>query len=148
MPVLLLLGLMVQNLTGQDGTADSRRAKVIEAKKAYIKESVSFSAKEESSFWGIYDRYHKGRHDSVTRKRKRDESQVTEMSNAAANELLEKYIDEKRSDIDRYVAYLQEMKTLLGAKRVIQLQRAERSFNNDVLKSLNIKKRKKQEKTK
>jgi len=139
---------ITHGLHGQKRSKGERRAELIEKKKAYISESISLKTEEVTAFWELYDDYHMSRQALMKKKKRKRGDKDGEIDDAKAEEMLDIYLSEKQQEMTLHINYLKEMRQLLGAKRVLELEKVERRFNRDVLETLRTKRRGKKSKNK
>lgn len=110
-----------------------RREEVRAVHDAFITRELDLSAKESQAFWPVYNEFLKKREDL-----KRERKKLISEASAAANHdaILEKL---SKLDEDEYrlkVTYTQKLIPIIGAKRVIELERSERDFKRFLLHRL------------
>lgn len=115
---------------------------------AFITDKLSLSTEEAEKFWPIYneydDRKRKLRNDlyksmSINGKRSRD--YFTNLSDADANVLLDKYIDLEAKQAIARREMMTKLRKVIPAKKILQLKRAEDDFSKELLNQLRKKRK-------
>lgn len=103
---------------------------------AFITERLSLSSKEAQSFWPVYNEHHK----KIEGFRQRERKRLTErmdniigLSNTEADMLLEELIGLESEKQEAKFRYLKKVRTVLSAKKVLLLIKAEEDFKKRLL---------------
>lgn len=119
---------------------EKRKEKMKAMKRAFIGIEIELTPEEEKGFWPIYDKYEAKReelrkeHRSLRKKYKGKSPE--DMTEAEAEEVLAKeaVIREKRNQIAKDLD--QELKSVLSAKKILMLHKAERAFKKQLLERI------------
>ena len=119
---------------------EKRKEKMKAMKRAFIGIEIELTPEEEKGFWPIYDKYEAKReelrkeHRSLRKKYKGKSPE--DMTEAEAEEVLAKEaaIREKRNQIAKDLD--QELKSVLSAKKILMLHKAERAFKKQLLERI------------
>jgi len=108
-------------------------------KVAYITQKMGFTPEEAQKFWPVYNQYDKEL--ETSRKEMRDfhrglKKSGTELTEAEANQLIDKELSTRQKELDTRRKYSTEFKKNLGAVRTVKLYQAERDFNKELLKRM------------
>ena len=118
--------------------AQGERHKKIKAlKTAYITEQLDLSSAEAEKFWPVYNDFDA----KMTRLRKEERRDIFEkvrngmeaMSDEEANQLLDKVIVLKTSELEYNTEMVQELRKVLSPKKIIKLKKAEEDFKRRLL---------------
>ncbi|MEO8588680.1 MAG: hypothetical protein ABI432_04875 [Flavobacteriales bacterium] len=114
------------------------RMKEIKAQKsAYLTTKLSLTPEQAQTFWPIYNQFDEER--EAVRREMRDlikgaRKNGAAMTEAQASELLEKGIASRQRELDLEKAYTERFKKNIGAVKTVELHKAERDFNKEVLR--------------
>lgn len=119
---------------------EKRKEKMKAMKRAFVGIEIELTPEEEKGFWPIYDKYEAKReelrkeHRSLRKKYKGKSPE--DMTEAEAEEVLAKEaaIREKRNQIAKDLD--QELKSVLSAKKILMLHKAERAFKKQLLERI------------
>jgi len=108
-------------------------------KVAYITQKMGFTPEEAQKFWPVYNQYDKEL--ETGRKEMRDfhrglKKSGTELTEAEANQLIDKELSTRQKELDTRRKYSAEFKKNLGAVRTVKLYQSERDFNKELLKRM------------
>lgn len=108
-------------------------------KVAYITQKMGFTPDEAQKFWPVYNQYDKEL--ETGRKEMRDlhrelKKSGTELTEAEANQLIDKELSTRQKELDTRRKYSAEFKKNLGSVRTVKLYQAERDFNKELLKRM------------
>lgn len=140
-PALLIVLLSVASLLhAQDGRSITpERMKQIKAQKsAFITQQLKLTVEEARTFWPIYDRFDAAMETARQGERaffQELDSEAT-ISEAQAAQLLEKSLKNKQEQLDLRKQYMQDLEQQIGALKTLQLERAERDFNRELLERI------------
>ncbi len=141
----LLVALLAISSTGiaQDpdhGSIPQEKMAEIKAQKsAYITTKLQLTPEMAQQFWPIYNAY--DAENEVLRNAMREQfkqarEQGSSMTEAQANEHLAKTMANRQKELDLERQYNEKFKKSIGALKTVELQRAERDFNREVLRRL------------
>jgi len=137
--VLLLTGTTLLHAQDDDMPAPSEeRMKEIKAQKsAYLTTKLSLTPEQAQSFWPIYNQFDAER-DAVRRDMREQMKSARKagaaMTEAQASELLEKGLASRQRELDLEKSYMERFKQNIGALKTVELHKAERDFNKEVLR--------------
>jgi hypothetical protein len=104
---------------------------------AFITERLNLSSKEAQEFWPIYNKHHK-LYDALKENSwepiKKDLKNIDNLSDEAAEALLQKYRAYKKKRLEYREAFITELLTVISPKKVMQLKKADYDFNKELLK--------------
>ncbi len=120
--------------------------KIKSLKIAYITEHLDLTPQEAEKFWPIYnahdDKINELRHGEMRRiKHQLKENDITNISEAEAEELLNEYIQLEEDLIKEYRQMNIDLKKVLSAKKIILLKKIEDDFGRQLLQKLREDKR-------
>jgi len=141
--ILIITLLFTAAVSGQR-KPDRERIKTL--KIAYITEELQLTSAEAEKFWPIYNA-----HDTAMegfRKREMQEIKskyraMDEISDKEAEELLNKMLEIEQYKNDEKVGFIQNVSTVLSAKKTLLLIKAERAFTRRLLKRMQERKKRK-----
>ncbi|MCB9183774.1 MAG: hypothetical protein H6591_07630 [Flavobacteriales bacterium] len=116
------------------------RLKEVKAQRtAYITTKLGLTTEEAERFWPIYNEFDAER--EKLRKELRENIRTTRkdggaLSEAQAKEVLEKGLVLRQRELDLERSYTDRFSKAIGAVKVVELHRAERDFNREVLKRI------------
>jgi len=106
-------------------------------KAAYLTSKLSLTPEEAQLFWPVYNKYDEetdalrrdlGEHDRDLRKK------GDAMTDADAQAHMDKEVANRQKEVDLLKRFHGEGKKIIGAKRMVELGRAERDFHREVIK--------------
>ena len=124
--------------------AQNKKENLKAKKRAFITQKLNLSVEESEKFWPIYNEY-ETKKNTINRERKQNRKELKNsenLSDAEVAKLIDKRFDVKQKDLNLEKEYNTKFQTVLPAKKVVKLQRAEEQFKKEVLKALENKKRK------
>lgn len=141
--VLLLLMMATSAIAqaqpdGRPGPPSPERMNEIRAQKAaYITSKLSLTPEEAQRFWPVYNKY-----DEEIEALRRElggadrelRAKGDALTEADASAFLEKEIGNRQKEVDIMRKLQGESRKLIGAKRTVELGRAERDFHREVLR--------------
>lgn len=134
----LLIGALTVHAQDDDMPPPSgERMKEIKAQKsAYITAQLGLTPEEAQQFWPIYNEMDE-KQDALRREMRalhkgaKGDSTLTE---AEASQVLDKALQNRQKELDLEKTYAERFKKSIGAVKTLQLKKAERDFNKEVLK--------------
>lgn len=115
-----------------------QKVKEIKAQKsAYITGKLGLSPEQAQSFWPVYNQFDAEREklrSTLRESMKEAKRQGTAMSEAQASELLEKGLASRQRELDLEKTYNEKFKKAIGAVKTLELHKAERDFNKELLR--------------
>lgn len=114
------------------------RMKEIKAQKsAYLTTKLGLTPEQAQGFWPIYNQFDEER--EANRKAMRElhksmRKEGTQLTEAQANDLLEKGLASRQRELELERSYTERFKKSIGAVKTVELHRAERDFNKEVLR--------------
>ncbi len=141
---LLCFGLFVG--IAQDGGhfGKKNKEKIRALKIAYFTENLDLTEKEAQQFWPIYNAYDDKNHELRVKgmsKIKRDADNLDSMSEAEATAVLNRIETLEAEVYANSKDLIKKLKTILPAKKIIRLKKAERDFNRELMKKFRQKRR-------
>lgn len=135
---LLIISIFI--VTTLQVNAQVNREKIKAMKTAFITNALDLSSKEAQQFWPIYNTYDKRIYQAKTirtraiARKVRQAGGVQQLSDTQASQILQEFID-----IDYEVAKAKQdlknqLATVVSAKKIILLFRAEQDFNKKLLR--------------
>lgn len=119
--------------------SQSHGEKLKALKVGYITESIELTSDEAEKFWPIYNLHqnniHQLRHIDARKLRHKikDESDFNEMSEDEARNLLNNLLKKEEDIINEQKLMFETLKTILPAKKLLKLYKAENDFNRKIL---------------
>lgn len=136
---LLVSGTLAASAQDDDmpGLTPERMKEVRAQKTAYLTTKLGLTTEEAQRFWPIYNEYDAGR--EKLRKEMRElhkdaRSNEGGPDEAQARELLSKGLDVRSRELDLERTYSDRFVKSIGAVKTLQLVKAERDFNKEVLR--------------
>ncbi|MFZ1748564.1 MAG: hypothetical protein WAU01_00155 [Saprospiraceae bacterium] len=114
------------------------KEKMMAQKAAYITQQLELNENEAQKFWPIYNSY-QSELDALKSEMKIKPS--ADMSDKEAEDMMYALLDTKAKEIDIQKKYIQKMKTVISAKRIAMLFKAERGFKEKVISNIKDRKR-------
>jgi len=126
---------------GQDRPSKQIIKDKMEAQKvAYITQQLELTEDEAQKFWPIYNSY---QNDLEQLKSSMDVKLNKNMSDKEAEDLMYKMLDTQTKEIEIKKANIKKMKTVISAKRIAALFRAERTFKEKIVSNIKERRRSK-----
>ncbi|HMC98351.1 MAG TPA: hypothetical protein VKG92_11885 [Flavobacteriales bacterium] len=137
--VLLVTGTsFIQAQDEEMPPPSEERMKEIKAQKsAYLTTKLSLTPEQAQNFWPIYNQFDEER--ETLRRSMRDQlkdarKEGSTMTEAQASELLEKGLMMRQRELDLERGYMDRFKKSIGAVKTVELHKAERDFNKEVVR--------------
>ncbi len=131
--IIILVILCTAIGYGQRGN----REKIKSLKVAFITEQLALTSKEAQQFWPVYNEFEEKRQSLRQKERTQIRNKMQdamELSEAEAITLLEQLTDFKTEEETLNKSYLNEMKGVLSAKKILLLLRSEEDFKRQLIK--------------
>lgn len=117
------------------GMKKEAREKIEALRKAYISDKLELTDEESKAFWPIYTSY-KDEEKVLLKELKSKRKNARDMSDAEADDFIESVLETEQKRLDLKREYFAKMKTAIPARKILRLERAERSFKAEVMKRL------------
>ncbi len=131
--IIILVILCTAIGYGQRGNGE----KIKSLKVAFITEQLALTSKEAQQFWPVYNEFEEKRQSLRQKERTQIRNKMQdamELSEAEAITLLEQLTDFKTEEETLNKSYLNEMKGVLSAKKILLLLRSEEDFKRQLIK--------------
>lgn len=131
--ITLLLLFSLNILVAQN---DKKKEKIKALKTAHITNELNLTSQEAEKFWPIYNASEEIHHNLRRQLRKTHqqlESNFDEVSEQEAYNILTKLTDLQNQMHQEKNALIQKLKTVISAKKIIKLKKAENDFNRKLL---------------
>lgn len=105
-------------------------------KAAYLTSKISLTPEEAQQFWPVYNKFDEET-DALRRElgeMDRDLRKKGEMTDAEASALMEKELANRQKELELMRRFHADGKRIIGAKRMVELGRAERDFHREVVR--------------
>ncbi|MBK9175913.1 MAG: hypothetical protein IPM46_06150 [Flavobacteriales bacterium] len=105
-------------------------------KAAYLTSKISLSVEEAQQFWPVYNKFDEET-DAMRRElgdMDRDLRKKGDLTDADATALMEKEVSNRQKEVDLMRKFHADGKRIIGAKRMVELGRAEREFHREVVR--------------
>ncbi|MFV9550318.1 sensor of ECF-type sigma factor [Algibacter sp. PT7-4] len=140
LPIILLL--ISFNLTAQH----KNREQIKSLKVSFLTEKLDLTAKEAQEFWPVYNAYEKAyysiRHNEIKNIRKEIKSNLDNLNNEKAKELLQKLNNAETNMHELRIRFSKNLLKILSPKKIILFKVAEEDFKRKMFDE--YKKRKKE----
>lgn len=134
--LLLLLTIMVSQLSSAQGRQGPEKIRAL--KVAQITESLDLTPTEAQAFWPVYNKYESKmeaiRRDERTTLRTLRKNGIDGLSQEEANELLDKLINFRSSEVAIHREQIEALKSVIDPLKILRLQKAEEDFKRMLLK--------------
>lgn len=113
-----------------------RREQVKSMKVAYITNQLQLTPDESAKFWPIYNEYEKKQRELHRTRNagRKDDAGFDQMSDKEAASALAQMEKSEEDLYDLRKKFVQNLKAVLPAKKILKLKRAEEDFNRDLLR--------------
>lgn len=130
LPLLCLFSIL-------SSTAQNKRDKIKVLKVAFITEKLDLTEKEAQQFWPIYNAHeevaHRIKHEEIRKIRREIKKNLPELTEARSKELLTRLMSAENNLAKEHSAFISKIKTVIPAKKIIQLKVAEEDFRRRML---------------
>ncbi|MCB9170641.1 MAG: hypothetical protein H6597_07845 [Flavobacteriales bacterium] len=138
---LTLLGSVPLQAQEDDGPPipEDRLEEIKAQKSAYLTRKMDLSPEEAQKFWPVYNQYDKELEDARKEMREYHRSmkgRIEDLSESDASQMIDRELGFRQRDLDIRKKYTAEFKRTVGAQKTLQLFKAERDFNRELLKRL------------
>ncbi|MDN3723774.1 hypothetical protein QRD02_05225 [Aequorivita sp. SDUM287046] len=131
--LIIFLIILTTAVQAQDG----KHEKIKALKTAYITEQLALTSAEAQKFWPIYNKYDEKFHEL----RKIEKSEIFKKLNEnlemlteeEANELINKSLIIENQEVELLQQRTTELRTVISAKKIIALKKAEYNFKKELL---------------
>ena len=136
--IILIITITIIFSLGINCNAQSSKSEQLKSLKiGFITESLELSPEEASGFWPIYnvhqEKIHKLYHQNRTIRHELKDDKFATMSDSKATELLNRLLKTDKDIYSEKEAMFKNLKTVLPAKKMIKLHRAENEFSRKIL---------------
>ena len=121
--------------TSKEEAKEEAREKIEALRKAYITDKLELTEKEAEEFWPIYTSY-KREEKVLVYALKKQKRNLKEMSDAEADAFIENVLETEQKRLNLKRKYYAKIKTTIPSKKILRLERAERSFRAEVMKRM------------
>jgi hypothetical protein len=118
----------------QGGNPERMKEKLKTHKIAFLTERMQLTENEAEKFWPLYRSY-----EAERRELKEDifiENLNADISEKEAEKALDNMIDIKTKELDLQKRYISRFRSVIGAKKVIELYKAEKEFKETMVKRI------------
>jgi uncharacterized protein YwgA len=116
---------------------EERLQEIKAQKSAYLTQKMNLTPEEAQRFWPLYNKYDeeletaRREHMKYMREMRRKEGELTEKE---ANEMLDRQLAMHEKDLAIRKKYDPQLRKEIGARKLVQLLKAERDFHREVVK--------------
>lgn len=106
---------------------------------AFLTRRLQLTPEEAKVFWPVYDAYQAENKEikrSLRLEKRNARESFAEMSDKEVEEVVERMVDLKRRELDVFLKYHEQFKSVLPIKKVAKLYKAEQEFTKILLKRL------------
>ncbi|NJM80418.1 MAG: sensor of ECF-type sigma factor [Flavobacterium sp.] len=136
---IILIALLLTSFSFAQGGMKEKKEKIKALKVAYITEQLDLTTEEAQKFWPVYNAFDDKQFDIKHNKMK---VILNQFENGGINNLSEKEAFDLISKMDTYEdemhnlkkKYVKDLLTVLPAKKIIKLKKAEDEFNRKLLR--------------
>ena len=145
-----ILTLLIALFTVSTFAQHQDRERIQALKVSFITEKLDFTAKEAQAFWPIYNTYEensrKCKYEDMRNIRKEIKDNAENLSDAKAEELLNKFVAAENSLHEERINLIVNLKKIISSKKIILLKAAEDDFNRKLFDQYKKRKREQQKK--
>ena len=131
--LVLILLLISCGMYAQPERSDKIKA----IKTAYITEQLDLSSSEAEKFWPVYNDYENKmmalRENGRRKVYKKIRDGIDSMSDAEANQLLDKFFDIKAKELSHNEELVNNLRKVLSPKKILKLKKVEEDFKKKLL---------------
>jgi hypothetical protein len=129
-PIIILLATC--GLMAQPGNMSKDMRERIEAQRvAFITQQLQLTPDEAARFWPIYNEYKDALKDMRDDFERPDLMSITDEE---AGKLIEQHLQQEQKKLELKRSLLTRLRTVVSARKVLMLQRAEMEFNRELLR--------------
>jgi hypothetical protein len=134
------LMLLCLSASGQrPGDHEKRMEEYRAMKIAYFTENLGLTPQEAEKFWPLYNQYEQEK-DKLRRNRmvrsKEFAEKADQLSEKEAEEIIDKYIENRQKELDLDVQFNADLKTILPARKIMKLYITEVQFREYMLRQI------------
>ena len=135
----LIFFLTIYCLSFVQAQSDRPIEERIEAQRiAFITQKVNLTPQEAQSFWPIYNEYREK--EKQIKSNRSDRFEILDMDEADAVTYLDKILVLEQEELDLKTQYIEKLKSVISAKKIIRFYAAERMFKERLLQAMNQRK--------
>ncbi len=119
--------------------SESNMEKFKSMKISYLTEKLELTPAEAEKFWPVYNGHEEARNELSQKRRMRSRelaSQETSISEKEAEAIIDQHMQLKQEALQLDVKFHNQLKNMLGPKKVMQLYIAETQFREEMLKKI------------
>jgi hypothetical protein len=143
--ILFFAVFMALQLQAQGHKLSEKKEKIKAFKTAYLTAELQLTEEESKKFWPIYNAYddkmREIKHERVKRYLDANENNLAELSAKDAADLLAKVEQAEEIAHQERKKFVQNLKAFLPALKILQLKKAEESFNRKLLQHVRNRKK-------
>lgn len=126
--------------TDRKENREARKEKIQAQKVAFITNELQLTTQEAEKFWPVYNEF-RSKLQTINKAKKDAEKTATkdgidQLTDKQAEDLINSQIKSEQQALDLKKDYAQKFIAVIGAKKTVQLYRAEKKFNAELLKML------------
>lgn len=120
---------------------ENKQDKIKALKIGFITQKLELTSKEAQNFWPVYNEHQDKMHGLRLENKKlrmsiRKNGGIEKMTNAKAETTLNQFVTIETAIKDEEIKMYENMKSILPAKKILKLYRAEQDFNRKILEQL------------
>ncbi|MEL7124018.1 MAG: hypothetical protein AAFO07_31560 [Bacteroidota bacterium] len=104
-------------------------------KVAYITNRIGLTTEESEKFWPIYNE-HNQKIQQLKRSLRPNNMNFASLSDQEAEDLLTAYMDMEEKQVQLEKELVNDLKAIIGSRRILMLKKAEKEFNQELVKNL------------
>jgi Skp family chaperone for outer membrane proteins len=142
--LILILLLVSTAVHAQRG--NNERIKALRT--AHITQALDLTSAEAEKFWPIYNK-HNDQMEAIRRKERKEimsviRGDMNSVSDEEANDLIDKMLAFKTSEIEHQKALVQELRGVIPPQKILRLRKAEEDFRRKLVETLRERRGRKQ----
>lgn len=115
-----------------DGRKQDRKERIKALKIAYMTSELNLTPDESMKFWPVYNEFQDKLHE--LRENTKPKKEASDMTDAEAEELIEMVLSAEQQKVDLLRETIYKLKPIIGAQRVVVVQRVEDKFREKLLR--------------
>ena len=132
---ILIVGLLLVPFLISSQVRERAKDKVEAQRVAFMTRQMDLTPEESAAFWPLYNE-HRNKLESLRKGLNLDEQRVRDMPDGEVDILLDKMIEMEYRRTDLRKEFVQKLKSVLPARKILMIEPLERAFNREILKRI------------
>lgn len=133
--LILLVCLLLIPFISEAQVRERLKDKVEAQRVAFLTRQMDLTPEESAAFWPLYNE-HRSKLESLRKGLNLDEQRIMNLPDREVDKLLDKVIETEYRKTDLRKAFINDLRGVLPARKILMIEPLERAFNREVLKRI------------